>query len=54
MKHAKTPFQFFLRRMQAGTVVENPFPDIGITNTSPSPTEFWVTLSILEPIFLEK
>jgi hypothetical protein len=30
------------------------FPDIGITNTSPSLTEFLVNLRIPEPVFLEK
>jgi hypothetical protein len=31
-------------------VLEPLFPDIHTTNTSPSPTKFWVTLCIPEPI----
>jgi hypothetical protein len=35
-------------------VPEPLFPGISITNTSPSPAKFWVTLYIPEPIFFRK
>jgi hypothetical protein len=55
MEHTGMPFlKFFLRRTQTAMVFQNFYPGIVITNTSSSPTKFWVTLCVSEPIFFRK
>jgi hypothetical protein len=44
-ERAGTPLRnFFLRRTQAGTALRNFFSSIDVTNTSPTATEFLVTM----------
>jgi hypothetical protein len=42
---AGMPFQKYFLRIQAGTAYWNVFSGINITNTTLSPTEFWITMN---------
>jgi hypothetical protein len=55
MECVKTPFQKFSQKGTSQNGIPEPFsPGSNITNTSPSPTKFWATLCVPEPIFFRK